>query len=78
LRGGPIYARAPDHLGDVVMAIPPLHRLAERYPESGVDDWCPSVWAPILETAALPVDVMAFPADGSGLEDGGAGPRCGL
>jgi lipopolysaccharide heptosyltransferase II len=42
------------------MAIPALHRLAERYPETGVDVWCPSAWAPVLETAALPVDVMAF------------------
>lgn len=59
-RGGPIYARAPDRLGDVVMAIPALQRLAERYPETDVDVWCPSAWAPLLETAALPVDVMAF------------------
>jgi len=59
-RGGPIYARAPDHLGDVVMAIPALRRLAERHPETGIDVWCPSAWAPVLETAALPVDVMAF------------------
>ncbi len=58
--GGPVYARAPDRLADVVMALPALRRLAERYPESGVDVWCPSAWAPILESAALPVDVMAF------------------
>jgi heptosyltransferase-2 len=60
VRGGPVYARAPDHLGDVVMAIPALQRLAERYPETDVDVWCPSAWAPVLETAALPVGVMAF------------------
>lgn len=42
------------------MAIPALHRLAERYPEADVDVWCPAAWAPLLETAALPVDVMAF------------------
>jgi heptosyltransferase-2 len=42
-----------------VMAIPALRRLAERYPNA-VDVWCPSAWAPVLETAALPVDVMAF------------------
>jgi heptosyltransferase-2 len=59
-RGGPVYARAPDRLGDVVMAIPALRRLAERYPETDVDVWCPSAVAPVLETAALPVDVMAF------------------
>jgi heptosyltransferase-2 len=59
-RGGPIYARAPDRLGDVVMAIPALRRLAERHPGAAVDVWCPSAWAPVLETAALPVDVMAF------------------
>jgi heptosyltransferase-2 len=63
--GGPIYARAPDHLGDVVMAIPALQRLAERYPETGVDVWCPSSLAPVLETAALPVDVMAFRRTGA-------------
>ncbi len=57
---GRIYARAPNHLGDVVMAIPALRRLSERYPESGVDVWCPSQWAPVLESADLPVDVMAF------------------
>ena len=59
-RNGAVYARAPDRLGDVVMAIPALRRLAERYPEADVDVWCPSVWAPVLETAALTVDVMAF------------------
>ncbi|UCC73289.1 MAG: lipopolysaccharide heptosyltransferase II [Gemmatimonadota bacterium] len=55
-----VYARAPNHLGDVVMAIPALRRLAERYPESGVDVWCPAAWAPVLEAAGLPAEVMAF------------------
>lgn len=64
-RRGPIYARAPDRLGDLVMAVPALRRLAERYPDRGVDVWCPSALAPVLETAALPLAVMAFRPSGA-------------
>ncbi len=55
-----IYARAPNHLGDVVIAIPALRRLAERYPEATLDIWCPYRWAPVLEMANLPAAVIAF------------------
>ena len=55
-----IYARAPNHLGDVLMAIPALRRLAERYPDAGLDVWCPYVWAPVLEWAELPAATIPF------------------
>lgn len=55
-----IYARAPNHLGDVVMSIPALQRLAERYAGSRVDVWCPEYLAPVLESAKLDVNVVGF------------------
>ncbi len=57
---GRVYARAPNHLGDVVMALPALRRLGQRYAERGLDIWCPAAWAPVLEIARLPAEVMAF------------------
>lgn len=57
---GRVYARAPDRLGDVVMALPALRRLAERCGAVEVDVWCPIRWAPILEMAELPAAVVPF------------------
>ncbi len=55
-----IYVRAPDSLGDVVMAIPAIRRLAERHPNAEVDVWCHFRWVPVLEMAELPVAVIPF------------------
>jgi lipopolysaccharide heptosyltransferase II len=60
-----VYARAPDELADVVMAIPALRRLAERYDEGAVDVWCPTAWVPILEMAELDVAVIPFKNTGA-------------
>ena len=55
-----VYAHAPDQLADVVMSIPALHRLAERYEDGVVDYWCPTRWVPLLEMASLPGAVIPF------------------
>ena len=55
-----IYARAPNHLGDVLMVIPALKRLAERYPDAALDVWCPYIWSSILESAELEAAVIPF------------------
>lgn len=55
-----IYARVPNHLGDVLMSIPALQRLAQRYAGSRVDAWCPEHLASVLESARLDVNVVAF------------------
>jgi heptosyltransferase-2 len=47
-------------MGDVVMAIPGLRRLAQRHADAGVDVWCPHRWAPILEMAELSAAVIPF------------------
>lgn len=60
-----VYARAPDQLADVVMAIPALQRLAERYEDGVVDVWCPIHWAPVLEMAELPAAVIPFRQTGA-------------
>jgi ADP-heptose:LPS heptosyltransferase len=55
-----VYARAPDDLDELILAIPALQRLVERHADSGVDVWCGFRWAPILEMAGLSASVIPF------------------
>jgi ADP-heptose:LPS heptosyltransferase len=55
-----VFARAPDHLDEVILAIPALRRLSERRAEPGVDIWCGIRWTPVLEMAGLPAAIIPF------------------
>lgn len=55
-----VYARAPDRLSDVVLAVPALQRLARQNPDMGLDVWCPLPWTSVLEMADLPAAVIPF------------------
>jgi lipopolysaccharide heptosyltransferase II len=47
-------------MADVVLAIPALRSLGDRYNDVGVDVWCHYLWVPILEMANLPLAVIPF------------------
>jgi hypothetical protein len=57
---GRIFVRAPDRMSDVIMSIPALRKLGEKHEDVGVDVWCYYRWAPVLEMADLPVEVIPF------------------
>jgi heptosyltransferase-2 len=49
-----ILVQAPNHLGDVVMALPALARIAERHPGARIDGVARPHVAPLLAMAGLP------------------------
>ncbi len=55
-----VYARAPDRLSDVILAVAALRRLAQLRADVGVDVWCPLPWSSALDLAALPAAVIPF------------------